>query len=115
MEEKKLNDLNDYDSTKYLPIANIKRCIKSSFEKETDCKLSKDATDTYLEVLNEFISFITSESSKITFKDSRKTITGADLIKAFENLGFEHYTDILKKLLDKIIKQHNYCINEGGN
>lgn len=107
-EQYESNLIENSDSTNYLPIANIKRIIKGAFDKESDCKLSKDATDTYLEVLNEFISFITSETLEETKKDGRKTITGLDVIMSLERLGFDHYTDTLRKQLEKISLNHSY-------
>lgn len=100
--------MEDEISTNYLPIANIKKIVKSSFEDKSECKLSKDAIDTYLEILNEFIAFIVSDTHEAAIKNNRKTITGADLIKSLDKLGFDHYTDILKKLLEK----HNQQTDE---
>ena len=89
--KKKQNEID-----RYLPIANIGRIIKNNLPKEV--KLSKDAKETFQACVSEFISFITSEAS--------------------DNLGFEHYTSILKEYLEKykesqkLINQNNIKENE---
>ncbi len=111
MEDNLNSDLlerEDIDYTQYLPTANINRIIKSAFENEFDCKLSKEASITYLEILNEFISFITNETIEETKNDGRKTLTGLDVIMSLEKLGFDHYSDSLRKLLEKISLNHVY-------
>ena len=94
-----------------LPIENIKRIVKNAFPKEINCKLTKEGKEAFQEILTEFIGFITSEASEIANSQDRKTILGSDIIRALEDLGFDHYSDILKIYLSKI-KLHNDYIND---
>lgn len=84
---------------RFLPIANIGRIIKTNLPKEV--KLSKDAKETFQECVSEFISFITSEASDKCNLEKRKTINGDDILFALTNLGFDHYTPMLKTFLEK--------------
>lgn len=45
---------------------------------------------------HDFISFITHEANEICSKDKRKTITGDDIIAAFDLMGFENYSRLLQ-------------------
>jgi histone H3/H4 len=109
--KKKQNEID-----RYLPIANIGRIIKNNLPKEV--KLSKDAKETFQACVSEFISFITSEASDRCSDEKRKTINGDDILYAMNNLGFEHYTSILKEYLEKykesqkLINQNNIKENE---
>lgn len=96
-DNKKQNKNSEYD--RFLPVANIGRIIKNNLPKEV--KLSKEAKETFQECLSEFISFITSEASDKCNLEKRKTINGDDVIFALSNLGFDHYTGILKIYLEK--------------
>ena len=98
---------NKIDSTEFLPEAVISRIMKSGFENKTDCKISAEAMEALLIIVNEFISFITSEACDYTKQNNRKTIMGQDMIKAMKNLGFDIYSDSCKLLLEKIIKMGN--------
>ena len=95
--EKHVNKTSEYD--RFLPVANIGRIIKNNLPKEV--KLSKEAKETFQECVSEFISFITSEASDKCNLEKRKTINGDDINFALSNLGFDHYTPILKIYLDK--------------
>jgi nuclear transcription Y subunit beta len=95
----KSNNLKPNEFDRFLPVANIGRIIKSNLPKEV--KLSKEAKDTFQECVSEFISFITSEASDKCNVEKRKTINGDDIIFALSNLGFDHYTGLLKVYLEK--------------
>ena len=82
-----------------LPIANVSRIMKDVIG--TDTKIAKEAKETVQECVSEFISFITCEASEKCKTEKRKTINGDDIIYALETLGFDDYTDILKKYLLK--------------
>jgi len=97
MSDKQTKQNSEYD--RFLPVANIGRIIKNNLPKEV--KLSKEAKETFQECVSEFISFITSEASDKCNLEKRKTINGDDVIFALSNLGFEHYTSILRSYLDK--------------
>jgi histone H3/H4 len=97
MSEKKSNKINEYD--RFLPVANIGRIIKNNLPKEV--KLSKEAKETFQECVSEFIGFITSEACDKCNQEKRKTINGDDIIYSLNNLGFDHYSGILKIYLEK--------------
>ena len=63
-----------------LPIANVSRIMKQVLDKQT--KISKEAKECVQECVGEFIEFITSEASFICKNDRRKTVSGADILKA---------------------------------
>lgn len=95
-------------SAYYLPNENIRRIIKESFPKEINCKLSKDAKELFQEILTEFICFVSSEAADSANKNNRKTILGSDILDSLNELGFEHYNEILKEYLNKIKQHHEY-------
>lgn len=93
-----------------LPIANIKRIIKNTFNDKNECKLSQEAVKNLLEILNEFIAFVISEAfnqmksekKQNSKKECRKTLNGCHLIKALSNLGFESYAYVLESYFSKM-------------
>ena len=108
MEDQSKKPLNEYDN--YLPLANIGRIIKNNLPK--DVKLSKSSKETFQECVSEFISFITSEASDRCSDEKRKTINGDDILYAMNNLGFEHYTSILKDYLEKYKESQKLVNNQ---
>jgi nuclear transcription Y subunit beta len=54
-----------------------------------------------IEVVEEFICFVTSEATEICKKDNRKTITPEDIIHALEALNFERFSENLKLFIQK--------------
>ena len=108
MNKKQKKKPNEVD--RYLPIANIGRIIKNNLPKEV--KLSKDAKETFQACVSEFISFITSEASDRCSDEKRKTINGDDILYAMNNLGFEHYTSILKDYLEKYKESQKLVNNQ---
>ncbi|WVZ03143.1 hypothetical protein V8G54_023949 [Vigna mungo] len=64
-------------------------------------KIVKDAKETVLECVSEFIGFITNEASDKCQREKRKTINGDDLLWAMATLGFEDYIDSLKIYLTR--------------
>lgn len=79
-------------------------------------KLSKEAKECLQECVTEFLLFITSEASEkcamvghhvsrpaysLVIQEKRKTITGEDLLTAFQTLGFDDYVDPLRDYLTK--------------
>uniref|UniRef100_A0A914EQU7 Transcription factor CBF/NF-Y/archaeal histone domain-containing protein n=1 Tax=Acrobeloides nanus TaxID=290746 RepID=A0A914EQU7_9BILA len=87
------------EQERFLPIANISRIMKRVIP-ETG-KLSKEAKECIQECVTEFLLFITSEASEKCLQEKRKTITGEDLLTAFQTLGFDDYLDPLKEFLQK--------------
>ncbi|KAL5711243.1 Nuclear transcription factor Y subunit B-8 [Ranunculus cassubicifolius] len=90
---------NVREQDRYLPIANISRIMKKALP--ANGKIAKDAKETVLECVSEFISFITSEASDKCQREKRKTINGDDLLWAMATLGFEDYIDPLKVYLNR--------------
>lgn len=64
-------------------------------------RLFKSAYQSEHNLINRFISFITSEACEKCKNEKRKTINGEDLLYAINTLGFESYVDILKLYLSK--------------
>ncbi|KAF5749946.1 hypothetical protein HS088_TW03G00273 [Tripterygium wilfordii] len=87
------------DQERFLPIANVNRIMKKSLP--ANAKVSKEAKETVLECVSEFISFITGEASEKCQREKRKTINGDDLLWAMTTLGFENYVVPLKVHLNK--------------
>ncbi|KAI1720530.1 histone-like transcription factor (CBF/NF-Y) and archaeal histone domain-containing protein [Ditylenchus destructor] len=87
------------EQDRFLPIANISRIMKRVIP--SDGKLSKEAKECVQECITEFLLFITSEASEKCDTEKRKTITGEDLIVAFQTLGFDDYVEPLKEFLYK--------------
>ena len=102
----------DNDNMHYLPNENIRRIIKEAFPEDINCKLTKEAKDLFQEILTEFISFVSSEAADLANRKNRKTVLGSDIIEALNELGFEHYNDILKEYLSKIKSHHELNIKD---
>ncbi|PIA44564.1 hypothetical protein AQUCO_01700275v1 [Aquilegia coerulea] len=82
-----------------LPIANVGRIMKQMLP--PNAKISKEAKETMQECVSEFISFVTGEASDKCHKEKRKTVNGDDVCWALGTLGFDDYTDPLKRYLNK--------------
>ncbi|KAF5207929.1 Nuclear transcription factor y subunit b [Thalictrum thalictroides] len=97
------SDLRDGGSVKeqeqLLPIANVGRIMKQMLP--PNAKISKEAKQTMQECVSEFISFVTGEASDKCHKEKRKTVNGDDVCWALGTLGFDDYTDPLKRYLHK--------------
>lgn len=87
-----------------LPIANVSRIMKQVLDKQT--KISKEAKECVQECVGEFIEFITSEASFICKNDRRKTVSGADILKAQVQVGFDDYKSILEVYHSKYIETY---------
>ncbi|KAL8054827.1 hypothetical protein ABFS82_04G017900 [Erythranthe guttata] len=90
-----------YDESKeqdrLLPIANVGRIMKQILP--PSAKISKEAKETMQECASEFIGFVTGEASHKCHKEKRKTVNGDDVCWALSNLGFDDYSDSLKRYL----------------
>jgi len=62
--------------------------------KKIQYKISKEARETVQECVTEFLLFVTSEANEICAIDNRKTLSGEDIIKAMDKLGFDDYKDL---------------------
>jgi nuclear transcription Y subunit beta len=94
-------DVRDDENSPYvgIPLANIDRLMRKALPAQA--KVASNAKDTMQICISEFISFITSEASERVTEDKRKMITGDDIIKAMETLGFENYAGPLRIYLQK--------------
>ncbi|OAL31101.1 hypothetical protein AYO20_08432 [Fonsecaea nubica] len=69
----------------YTPISRIMRAALPG-----DTKVSREAIELMQECVSEFISFVTSEA------ENRSTLSADDVLTAMTNLGFEHYSEVLR-------------------
>ncbi|KAK9282328.1 hypothetical protein L1049_005242 [Liquidambar formosana] len=93
------------EQDRLLPIANVGRIMKQILP--ANAKISKEAKETMQECVSEFISFVTGEASDKCHKEKRKTVNGDDICWALGTLGFDDYTEPLKRYL------HRYRALEG--
>ncbi|TPX68311.1 hypothetical protein CcCBS67573_g07212 [Chytriomyces confervae] len=108
------------EKDRLLPIANVSRLMKRALPE--NAKIAKDAKDCLQECVSEFISFVTSEGTPLSFPlssiknikrnnyipasdrctlEKRKTVSGDDIIFALQSLGFDNYSETLKIYLAK--------------
>ncbi|OMO63775.1 Transcription factor, CBFA/NFYB, DNA topoisomerase [Corchorus capsularis] len=93
------------EQDRLLPIANVGRIMKQILP--PNAKISKEAKETMQECVSEFISFVTGEASDKCHKEKRKTVNGDDICWALATLGFDNYSEQLKRYL------HRYREQEG--
>ena len=86
-------------NSNHLPIANVGRLMKDSLDNKI--KISKNAKECTQECVSEFISFVTCEAVERCKAEKRKTISGEDIIKSLNSLGFDMYAEILTVYLKK--------------
>ncbi|KAL9384984.1 hypothetical protein Peur_021994 [Populus x canadensis] len=87
------------EQDRLLPIANVGRIMKQILP--PNAKISKEAKETMQECVSEFISFVTGEASDKCHKEKRKTVNGDDICWALASLGFDDYSEPLKRYLYK--------------
>ncbi|KAL6208457.1 hypothetical protein ACLB2K_019406 [Fragaria x ananassa] len=85
------------EQDRLLPIANVGRIMKQILP--PNAKISKEAKETMQECVSEFISFVTGEASDKCHKEKRKTVNGDDICWALSTLGFDDYSEPLKRYL----------------
>ncbi|KAJ7838947.1 transcriptional activator [Mycena olivaceomarginata] len=94
-------DIAEYrEQDRFLPMANVSRIMKAAVPPST--KTGKDAKECVQECVSEFISFVTCEAAERSLLEKRKTIGGEDILYAMSSLGFDNYTEVLKKYLAKL-------------
>ncbi|EYU44067.1 hypothetical protein MIMGU_mgv1a025471mg, partial [Erythranthe guttata] len=64
-------------------------------------KVSDDVKEIIQECLSEFISFVTSETNKMTHREYKKTINPEDVIAVIASLGFDDYVEPVTVFLNK--------------
>ncbi|KAJ0986840.1 hypothetical protein J5N97_005196 [Dioscorea zingiberensis] len=72
-----------------MPPSNVTRIMRKVLPLQA--KISDDAKVTILDIISEYISFITHEASVQCHSENRKIITGEDIIWAMKKLGFNNY------------------------
>lgn len=87
------------EQDRLLPIANVGRIMKQILP--PNAKISKEAKETMQECVSEFISFVTGEASDKCHKEKRKTVNGDDICWALSTLGFDDYSEPLKRYLHR--------------
>ncbi|KAK9726270.1 hypothetical protein RND81_05G202900 [Saponaria officinalis] len=87
------------EQDRLLPIANVGRIMKQILP--PNAKISKEAKETMQECVSEFISFVTGEASDKCHKEKRKTVNGDDICWALGSLGFDDYSEPLKRYLHR--------------
>ncbi|KAK3189766.1 hypothetical protein Dsin_029327 [Dipteronia sinensis] len=87
------------EQERLLPIANVGRIMKQILP--SNAKISKEAKETMQECVSEFISFVTGEASEKCRKERRKTVNGDDICWALGTLGFDDYSNPLRRYLHK--------------
>ncbi|GAA0176145.1 DNA-binding transcription factor [Lithospermum erythrorhizon] len=92
-------DGNSKEQDRLVPIANVGRIMKQILP--PNAKVSKEAKETMQECVSEFISFVTGEASDKCKKEKRKTVNGDDICWALGNLGFDDFTETMKRYLHK--------------
>ncbi|EEQ83142.1 hypothetical protein NCER_100076 [Vairimorpha ceranae BRL01] len=78
-----------------LPVANIGKIMKRPIPKEA--KVAKEAKELMQKSASEFIAIVTCRAREICEGESRKTVTGDDLIRAMEDLDMGVYAELGRK------------------
>ncbi|KAG8389455.1 hypothetical protein BUALT_Bualt02G0231200 [Buddleja alternifolia] len=98
------------EQDRLLPIANVGRIMKQILP--PNAKISKEAKETMQECVSEFISFVTGEASDKCHKEKRKTVNGDDICWALGSLGFDDYSEPLKRYLSKYREAEGERVNQ---
>lgn len=88
-----------------LPLANVSKIMKASVPDEA--KIAKDAKATVQHSASEFIAIVTSRAKDIAASESRKVVTGDDLIKAMYDLDLGTFSDITATFFEQYKKTTN--------
>ncbi|KAL5071142.1 hypothetical protein RYX36_022029 [Vicia faba] len=81
------------DEEMHMPIKSVTKIMQQAIP--SGGRISKDAKESVQLCVTEFMNIITSEANERCKAESRKIITGEDLIWAMNRLGFEDYVDPL--------------------
>ncbi|KAK0078227.1 hypothetical protein PV325_002800 [Microctonus aethiopoides] len=91
----KVEDLN-------LPNAVVTRIIKEALP--DGVTVGKEARVAIAKAASIFILYLTTSANTVAKKGNRKTITGADVIQAMEDIEFDRFIDSLKEALENFKK-----------
>jgi nuclear transcription Y subunit beta len=95
-----------------LPIRNLTRIMQRALP--SYAKISQDAKASTQMCVSEFMGIIITEAVEKCNEESRKIISGEDLIWAMVRLGFEDYVGPLSVLLQNY-RNHAYGFNKDGS
>lgn len=91
----KVEDLN-------LPNAVVTRIIKEALP--DGVTVGKEARVAIAKAASIFILYLTTSANTVAKKGNRKTITGADVIQAMEDIEFDRFIGSLKEALENFKK-----------
>ena len=90
---------------RFLPLANVSKIMKQGVPDAA--KIAKDAKSAVQHSASEFIAIVTCKAKDLAIKDSRKVVTGEDLIHAMEELDLSFFSDITIKFFNQYKKTTN--------
>merc|ERR1712127_812330 len=81
-----------------LPNAVVKRIVSDAVP--PTCKVSKEANAAIAKAASVFVLYATSCANNVAQKSHRKTLTGADVIKAIHEMEFDKFVKPLESSLE---------------
>merc|ERR1712241_289113 len=81
-----------------LPTAVVKRIVSDAVP--ASCKVSKEANAAIAKAASVFVLYATSCANNVAQKSHRKTLTGADVIKAIHEMEFDKFVKPLEASLE---------------
>ena len=81
-----------------LPTAVVKRIVSDAVP--PSCKVSKEANAAIAKAASVFVLYATSCANNVAQKSHRKTLTGADVIKAIHEMEFDKFVKPLEASLE---------------
>lgn len=81
-----------------LPTAVVKRIVSDAVP--PTCKVSKEANAAIAKAASVFVLYATSCANNVAQKSHRKTLTGADVIKAIHEMEFDKFVKPLEASLE---------------
>ena len=96
-----------------LPTAVVKRIVSDAVP--PTCKVSKEANAAIAKAASVFVLYATSCSNNVAQKSHRKTLTGADVIKAIHEMEFDKFVKPLEASLEswKVRNPLDSCSGDG--
>lgn len=82
-----------------LPLSVVTRIVRDALPDGVN--VSKDARAALAKAASVFVLYTTSCANNFAAKNKRKTVTGADIISAMEEMQFESFVDVLTGSLEQ--------------
>lgn len=82
-----------------LPLSVVTRIVRDALPDGVN--VSKDARAALAKAASVFVLYATSCANNFAAKNKRKTVTGADIISAMEEMEFESFVDVLTGSLEQ--------------